>query len=158
MKQLFFLNQISITGVTAVGTSSAVSALQKLLPRNLYRFISAGGVMREKASVLQMTIEEFINHCANNPQLEIDRELDTLVNCFGLLDYGVLESRLGHITWPLSFKVRLICPTYIRATRRAQQLYSGQMISLILYSIQMSIHQIKLQNSSCTITVNGGLI
>lgn len=117
----YFQNQFSITGCSAVGTSSAMKALKTRLPENLYRFVSVGTIMRQLAEQTGLSIEDFVKHRMANPSLKIDMEIDKIVNILGLTDFGVLESRLGFRLWPMAYQVRLICPLEFRASRRAKQ-------------------------------------
>jgi cytidylate kinase len=109
--------QFSISGLSAVGTSATMSGLREKLP-DFYRFISGGAIMREKATELGMTIEEFCVFNKENLRKGYDRECDKKLADFCKQDYLVGESRLFPLWSPRAFKVRLICPENVASKRR----------------------------------------
>lgn len=90
--------------------------------------------MRRYADGNAMTIEAFVRYCHDNPHLNIDREMDTFLNQLGATDYGVLESRLGHVLWRQAYQVRLVCDKHVCAARRAKQVGIAEDAALRLIS------------------------
>lgn len=113
-----FEHQISITSLTGAGSSSLVSALGKRLHDQPYRWISGGGLMRERASQLGMSIDEFARYNRKHPEEGHDQWCDESIARMAQSDWMICESRLSHYFMPKAFKVVLECSLGTRARRR----------------------------------------
>lgn len=118
---LFFSNQISISGLSATGTSSLLEEFQRRFGTKLpYRYISVGANMRAIARSLGMSIEQLAELNLREPERGYDEQCDQEVRIFGCHNYGVAEGRLVAVFWPHSFKVHLVCDFSERVRRRCQ--------------------------------------
>jgi cytidylate kinase len=118
---MFFSRQISITSLTAAGKTTLVRELRKLLGEEPYRWISAGGLMRERAEAHGMTMEEFARHMKLHPEEGHDQWLDGRIAELAGEDGMVSDGRLVHYFMPGAFKVWVECGFETRATRRHRQ-------------------------------------
>jgi len=127
----FFSNSITITGKTGVGTTTAMSELQKILGITPYRWVSGGGIMRGFARNMGMTIEEFTDYCSTHTKEGYDRKCDRQIERFGRQDYCIVEARLGHVFVPSAFHVLLKCNTLIRAERRKTEFLGKSVLQVV---------------------------
>lgn len=122
--EFFFSNLITISGLSASGTTSARKALAKEFAELPYRYASCGGVMRAEAKRLGLSIEEFVKLCAKDPSF--DRACDQNVALLATHNYGIFEGRIVHAHAILGYHVNLYCPLEERARRRYFQNQSEQ--------------------------------
>ena len=113
---LFFSNLITISGLSAAGTSSALKMLAKEFAKLPYRYASSGDVMRAEAARLHLTIEEFVELCESDPSY--DRVCDQNVAILSAHNYGIFEGRVVHAHAIRGYHVNLVCPLEERAKRR----------------------------------------
>jgi cytidylate kinase len=114
-----FLNQISITADSGVGSTTTAKRLHTYLGISPWRWVNAGAIMRIFASGLGISIEEFAQYNAEHLEEKFDERCDEMIRTFGEHDYVIFEGRLVHHFAPGAYHVRLVCDPYIRATRRA---------------------------------------
>ncbi len=113
-----FKYQISITSQTGVGKSSLFKVLKNKLVDSRYRWVSAGGLFRGKASELGMTVEQFAEYNRLHPEKGYDKWVDDTITKMAESDWMICESRLSHFFMPRAFKVLLKCDINTRAERR----------------------------------------
>jgi cytidylate kinase len=65
-----------------------------------------------------MTIEQFVRHCREHPELGDDHRCDQRVVEYGLTNFLVAEGRGLHFLIPAAYHVQLTCPPHERAKRR----------------------------------------
>jgi cytidylate kinase len=111
-------HSITITSETGVGASTTIKALQQRLGPNLWRFVSAGAIMRGFAADLGLTIEEFAEYNRENPTDRYDEDCDAAMAAYAKQNHTMLEGRLPHVFAPHSYRVLLVCPLPVRADRR----------------------------------------
>lgn len=119
-----FSHQISITAVTGAGSSSLMASIKTWhkFKNKPYRFVSAGGLMRDRADSKLMAIEEFTAHCRAHPEEGHDSWLDLTIARLAHHNWVVCEGRLPHVFMPKAFKILLKCDLNLRAERRARDL------------------------------------
>lgn len=113
-----FDNQITISGLSGVGTSTALKELQKTIGTMGWRYLSAGTLMRQYAQDEGLPIEEFVARCAENDDEGFDCELHELMSDYARQNFTVIEGRVAHVYAPLAFHVLITCPLSLRASRR----------------------------------------
>lgn len=109
--------KITIFGLPGVGTSTAAQKLSSVLG---YDFISTGGMFREKAKKMGITLNELdkLSQTDKSHDLEMDQEIAE----FGRQnDNFIIDSRLAWYFVPDSLKVKLTCPDQERFDRIAKR-------------------------------------
>src|SRR3989344_2887144 len=113
---------ITVTSMTGAGSSSTLRALKEYLKGSAWQFASGGGIMREFAASIGMTIEEFSAHNLLNPNDGWDLKCDHELSARGRQNFTVIESRLSHAFVPHAYHVLLECDLAIRVSRRFNDL------------------------------------
>ena len=114
-----YSNQITITSASGVGSSTLIGRLQARYMKAPYRFVSGGGMFRERAKQFNFaTIEEFAAYNRANPQQGHDAWCDRQLASFAKQNFTIIESRLAHAFAPMAFHVLLVCDLEKRAARR----------------------------------------
>lgn len=117
----YLSHSITITSQTAVGKTTTIEELRKILVNPEWKFISAGAIMREFARKNKMTIEELTRYARENPLEQWDKRCDDIIRNEGRHNFRVHEGRRVHAHCPHSFHVLLLCPVEIRVQRRRRQ-------------------------------------
>ncbi len=91
--------------------------------------------MRAKAEELGFpSIEAFAEHNRKHPEDGHDLVCDMMIQKFAEHDYVVCDGRLPHFFMPHAFKILLVCPPGVRATRRILD-YPGKSLDEVLAAI-----------------------
>lgn len=109
-------NQLSITSLSGVGSSTLLDGLKKHFEKLPYRYVSGGAITRAQAAELGMNIERFVEYKVDHP--EYDLKCDEMIAHFAKHDYMIGESRLAHYDMPAAYHVLGTCELSERAKRR----------------------------------------
>ncbi len=103
---------ITFSGTHGAGKTTTARAVAERLG---YEYYSVGAIMRDIAAERNVTIKEFAEHLAREP--ELDREVDLRTKALSGKTHLVVDARMGWFFLPNSLKVFVTAPLSVRAAR-----------------------------------------
>lgn len=116
----FYLDrQFFITASPGAGKTTLAQGIATAFTPNL-EHISAGKIMRTRATALAMSVDQFAAHMRMHPDAGHDNWIDREIAEASIRNGIVFDSHLAPIFAPHTFGIKLVCPLKVRAQRRAK--------------------------------------
>ena len=113
---------ITITGPNACGKTTVTSLLLEFLPG--YQSFSTGAIAREMAAAVGMDIGKYVQH-ARATGIPLDKTLDDALMDLNNSSKRIVDSRLGALFIPDSFKVYLDVNSWVAADGELSIIYNS---------------------------------